>query len=647
MILQPIFIYTDDDWAHQNPEKPIPPIQKVIRRQAVQRTFSPEKVFESFDDEPPPSYLYPRAGGGNNSNGNSPIIDQPKQPQKTALGPVRSAEHGKRFDRSSSREEERRLQQQQHHHNSREEEIKPIIIRPRNFDSRFKDIIDERKYIDNTTNDDDDRHIIKEKPSLVKDEKYRYPSNDHAAGMEKQNHHHHHRTNSGGNVAIPPQQIERKYRTPAEIREKRFGEDEPDKIIHRYHDNNNDKRRSYDRDGVTGKKFIDNDLNNDYKLKMEKENYRENLTDRQKYRESLLEKQKLSQGRTTKDKSLDRNEYYEKQHHHDPVTRPPPHEPFERNKGGVSKSKMKYEMMPTSEKKQSSPPIGGEATIDRSNYRHRNNPVEKQSPRNQNYNIDRPYYDYDKSVDRNPYKEPDSIPYHESIERMIKSPVMRYKSFGGDSNEHDMNLVDDEQNSHDKSFNSHKAREKSKNRSHDYEKSNNMEFNGKYDHHDLPLMSRRRIMERQRSVSRSPETIMKVSPKDRFQDAKEKFQAMDRERVAALEVSKSRRAVERRGSFEHHHEQQHDRHNDWSSEDEHPTAAGTRMQTRPTSSGYRDLPPHMQRYAGGGENSSRAVISSAKSLGNLVKGYRHSYAEPRNQMPRNSGRVGLAAVNPF
>lgn len=589
----------------------------MITRPAVQRTFSPEKIFEPFDDEAssPPSYLYPRASGNAVS-----VQSKPSKANAAAAPRTGAIDNGKRFERSSSIEKERKSIM----HNSREEEIKPIIIRPRNFDLRFKDIIDERKYIDDSTNENEHRYT---KDTPTRDDKYR-SANDYGSGEKS-------RPQTGPSV-------ERKYRTPAEIREKHFGEDEPDKSQHRYNDDGSggDKRRSYDREN-SGKKYADMDADYNGKSKMEKENYRENLTDRQKYRESLLEKQK--QGRI-KEKSVDRNEYYD--HQHEPMTRPPPHESFERNKL-LSKSKLKYEMVTVAEKK---PPTAlypsGEATIDRTNYRHRNSDKQQQQPQRNISYTDRSYYEFEKTVDRNPYKEPDSLPYHESIERMIKSPVMRYKSFGGESSDRDLVVLDDEPISRDKSFNSHKTREKSRTRSGEYREQSNSA--GKYERDERPLISRRRIVEHQRSLSRSPETIMKVSPKDRFQDAKEKFQAMERERIAALDVGNTRRTVERRGSFEHREHLSHDRHTEWSSDDEQQQQQPTRMMSRPTSSGYqhRDLPPHMQRYAGG-ENASSRVISPAKSLGNLVKGYRHSYAEPRNQMPRNSGRVGLAAVNPY
>lgn len=74
---------------------------------------------------------------------------------------------------------------------------------------------------------------------------------------------------------------------------------------------------------------------------------------------------------------------------------------------------------------------------------------------------------------------------------------------------------------------------------------------------------------------------------------------------------------------------------DWSSDDEH-------FGRTSSPSNVRIIP--REHY----EKNSGARLAASKSLSNLAKGYRHSYAEPvHGQMPRNSGRVGLAAVNPY
>lgn len=74
---------------------------------------------------------------------------------------------------------------------------------------------------------------------------------------------------------------------------------------------------------------------------------------------------------------------------------------------------------------------------------------------------------------------------------------------------------------------------------------------------------------------------------------------------------------------------------EWSSDDEH-------FGRTSSPSNVRIIP--REHY----EKNSGSRLAPAKSLGNLAKGYRHSYAEPvHGQMPRSSGRVGLAAVNPY
>ncbi|XP_052889003.1 uncharacterized protein LOC128297412 [Anopheles moucheti] len=174
----------------------------------------------------------------------------------------------------------------------------------------------------------------------------------------------------------------------------------------------------------------------------------------------------------------------------------------------------------------------------------------------------------------------------------------------------------------------------------------------------------------------SPESTMhRISPKDRFQTAKEKFQQMERERheQERLEQERlererllhSKRTVEhapapRRGSLEPASAVSSHDSNGWSSEEEqlpprgHPRSNGSLNGSGGNGpmgpGGYRELSPE-ERYPGLDRDPGRDVgrrMMPAKSLTNLVKGYRHSYAEPRPPpVSRSSGRVGLAAVNPY
>jgi len=200
---------------------------------------------------------------------------------------------------------------------------------------------------------------------------------------------------------------------------------------------------------------------------------------------------------------------------------------------------------------------------------------------------------------RNPYRQPEATPYQESIEKMMKSPVMRYKSFEEAPARYERET----------------------------EKWDKIESYPE----DFPRI--KRPEERQRmNEHRTPDsTLQKASPRDRFQNAKEKFQAMERERLAKkqdqVKINQNRRSVERFESLPAYP-------GAWSSDDEAVPI--------PRKS-YKELPPKV-RYPGLDRDPPSGMLP-AKSLGNLVKGYRHSYAEPRN-FPR-TGRVGLAAVNPY
>uniref|UniRef100_A0A182PCK9 Uncharacterized protein n=1 Tax=Anopheles epiroticus TaxID=199890 RepID=A0A182PCK9_9DIPT len=185
----------------------------------------------------------------------------------------------------------------------------------------------------------------------------------------------------------------------------------------------------------------------------------------------------------------------------------------------------------------------------------------------------------------------------------------------------------------------------------------------------------------------SPESTMhRISPKDRFQTAKEKFQQMERERHEQERLDQeraererllhSKRVVEhhhvpapRRGSLEPAAVSSSHESNGWSSDEDLPAPPRSHGAAPPRSNpgslsgsgvnggmmmgggpgGYRELSPD-ERYPGldrdPGHGGRRMM--PAKSLTNLVKGYRHSYAEPRPPpVSRSSGRVGLAAVNPY
>lgn len=206
----------------------------------------------------------------------------------------------------------------------------------------------------------------------------------------------------------------------------------------------------------------------------------------------------------------------------------------------------------------------------------------------------------DDYVERNPYREPESLPYRESIENMMKSPVMKYKSRipYDRSPPREMYAPD--------------VQRKQVSRS--------------YSNQDRDLYIK---------DSSPMSTMKKTSPKDRFQDAKEKFQAMEKIRLqkeakpAAVVVRRSeapRYEKEYRPSYSP--EPRYHAQNDWSSEEEFA----------PKARDYRDMHNH-QRH-----QQQQRFMGPAKSLGNLAKGYRHSYAEPIKYC---IGRVGLAAIEPY
>lgn len=270
--------------------------------------------------------------------------------------------------------------------------------------------------------------------------------------------------------------------------------------------------------------------------------------------------------------------------------------------------------------------------------------------------------------ERNPYREPESQPYRESIEKMLKSPVMRYNSFD------DAPYVEDEL------------------------RSSSTRSRPNYDYQPQVQQSRRYRGESPARGSRTEKEIMeemsniklKVSPQDRFRDAKEKFQKMEKVRgpverepvhyphhsppnhhsgamprrsndgiakPTTKRDPRDDRGMENMNSLHRTRMSSgglpptpHSSHNmrpmngrrgpEWSSEED----TDRELMMNRNGGGYRELGPGDRLP--GLDRPDTGRLLPAKSLGNLVKGYRHSYAEPHNMMSR-SGRVGLAAVNPY
>ncbi|XP_055909500.1 uncharacterized protein LOC129944226 [Eupeodes corollae] len=282
------------------------------------------------------------------------------------------------------------------------------------------------------------------------------------------------------------------------------------------------------------------------------------------------------------------------------------------------------------------------------------------------------------SNERNPYREPSSIPYIESMEKMMKSQAMRYKSFENDPKAE----YQPEMEKHLR-ISPRKSLPRSEKSSHVPEE----------------LDVEKEFSYSRKTQSRDPREFVNsnVTPKDRFKDAKEKFRAMERTRYISEEkeaqvhapsrIAPTSRNLQRRSSIEH--ADSGIRYDDWSDEEECPAPhprSSSREQWEPARDANdlpreyhemrsRDIPdsrtdhreyhhhrevrehirdPQPQREYRERPNEKRSdgygpgaplPISNSKSLSNLTKGYRHSYAEPA--FARSGGRVGLAAVNPY
>lgn len=436
----------------------------------------------------------------------------------------------------------------------KEEEIKPKLVRPRNLEAHFKQILQEKRCDDETDTRDYSKGHENNSRSEWKNEKS-YETNVVPV------------TRTKSNPMKAPENVGRHrdngYLASGKVIEHtKYGKAEEDHV-----------------------------------------HYRENLTDKQKYRESMLEKQRRSQG--SRERYFDDN--YPSQNFEEPISSQP-------------RAKSKYDDVDYT----------GESTVERQGYRQKNQIVH-------NFN--------DLQIDRNPYRQSESLPYRESIERMIKSPAIRYKSFDGNSNRNYDEHVTPENERYHVYPPAEKYREARPYPRDPREYSHSPVMYEGEEHH----MSRHRYKQPvRRSLSRSPD--VRISPKGRYDSDKE-FHSIERDLGYSVEKINSSRRNEppHRGSVEmvprapvRNLPPHHDIAQDWSSEDD---CIGRSPPPPPTSSGRPNRSvDHTDKSPNLGPN---ARMTSAKSLGNLVKGYRHSYAEPRNPMPRNSGRVGLAAVNPF
>lgn len=502
----------------------------------------------------------------------------------------------------------------------KEEEIKPKLVRPRNLD--FKQILNEKQFVPSDEMDDEDQDF--------NDDVQRFRNDSVKYIADKQNEKN--KLLSDGKLMQRGKGV-----PPAKNVIDDDEDDEDEEYRYRQREIVDERKGKYRTDNMDDDEFI---------------RYRENLTDKQKYRESLMEKQRNVQNNGM---------YRERQLDDGFRVREPNVVAIEAKSSYKGSGKAKY----AAENRGTD-----ETTVDRKAYRQKPKAI--------------PGYD-DVDFERNPYKEPDSLPYRESIERMIKSSAMRYKTFEDNGGYRDCDYDDERLSDEKERFAAYPLNEKYRDmRISQYPNEAPQEYVGGSSNGNgggggggvERMSSRQRYKEmKQRSQSRSPDTVMRVPPKERFQNAKEKFKAIERdrpygvdhvptvERPYAVDKLRASRRIDapRHEPIEaivHNTNPRHlpprqDPNLDWSSDEEHfgrgdsqqASLSLHRQQQQHSSTNGRHVPPPREHY----EKNIQSRIVPSKSLGNLANkgGYRHSYAEPRNPMPRNSGRVGLAAVNPY
>lgn len=498
-----------------------------------------------------------------------------------------------------------------------EEEIKPKLVRPRNLD--FKQILSEKQFVPSDEIDEEDHDFNDDVQKFRNDS---YMADKH---MDK-------------NKMISDSKLIKRVKGGGGGGGNQNDDDDDDDVVV-------DEAYRYRQREIIGKYRNENRIDDDFIR-----TYRENLTDKQKYRESLMEKQRNVQNTTTHNGGM----YRERQLDDGFRVREPNGGVAIDAKGSSKGSSGKGKQYGSGESRGID-----ETTVDRKAYRQKPKAI--------------PGYD-DTDFERNPYKEPDSLPYRESIERMIKSPAMRYKAFndnnGGGSGyrgiEYDEERLSDEKDRFVAYPLNEKYREMRISQQYPNEVPQEYVGGGGGVNTAERMSSRQRYKEmKQRSASRSPDTVMRVPPKERFQNAKEKFKAIERDRPYGVEhappppshpdrsypvdkLRASRRidsqpieAIVHNGNQRHLPPRQ-DPNLDWSSDDEHfgrgdsqhasmslhrqqqpPPPLHQQHQQHPSSNG-RHGPPR-EHY----EKNIQSRIVPSKSLGNLANkgGYRHSYAE--------------------
>jgi len=296
----------------------------------------------------------------------------------------------------------------------------------------------------------------------------------------------------------------------------------------------------------------------------------------------------------------------------------------------------------------------------------------------------------DHSRERNPYREAESLPYIQSMEKMMKSTGMRY----GEANPKT------------------RDRERERERERDFREPPPAQNSQRDRFHDAK--DKFRAMEQRPAVQRYPDIDERDTP---HRDHRDPYRSSSRRRRGSVEPPSTyeqwseeeespppvvvnekpsqqrdlnRSRARSRGEWEpepahpaprhlersvRDRERERDRDRDYNREQSRDPYRHERERERPggrahsreylqsvetknpstTGSGRG----HLERYpspaatpsrsgdvgGGGGGGGGSSGGNSGKPLAQMPKGYRHSYAEP--VFARNGGRVGLAAVNPY
>uniref|UniRef100_A0A0K8V3C8 PID domain-containing protein n=2 Tax=Bactrocera latifrons TaxID=174628 RepID=A0A0K8V3C8_BACLA len=224
-----------------------------------------------------------------------------------------------------------------------------------------------------------------------------------------------------------------------------------------------------------GEDFNDSDPASDHMPVHPSSNYsKENLTDKQKFIQYAAKKQ-------SKSFAVDEAHRYGGRHRYvDPADLP-----FEQ-----TASHNKY----AAAHRTTHSPERSELSHTRSNERDR----EPERLREREKERERERKQYSRSNERNPYREPESLPYIQSMEKMMKSSAMRYKAFDGTVEP--VTVAAPKEELHTKLSSQHSKSSYTKRLNDDGRPMEYAHSNGRPD----------------------------VTPKDRFKDAKDKFRAMER-----------------------------------------------------------------------------------------------------------------------